>query len=274
MQKIISLVGLTASGKSGIGIKLARAFGGEIISCDSRQVYTGLDLGTGKVTKAEQEMARHHLIDIIEPPKTAEYKTGESLCDVHKFQKLAYAAIEGIIKRGKIPILVGGTGLYSRAVIEGYDFGKDKAQGIYWGQKAAGSLVKNAEKNGRKFDVLQIALMPPKEWIVPRIAKRVDERLEQGMIDETRRLLDNGVSEEWLSTLGLEYYWNVELIRGRITMDEYRYWLVTRITQFAKRQRTWFKREKNTIFLANPETFEDDCFKLVGEFVLTWNSDI
>ncbi|MCL2570187.1 MAG: tRNA (adenosine(37)-N6)-dimethylallyltransferase MiaA [Firmicutes bacterium] len=236
--KIISVVGLTASGKTGIGIKLAKLFNGEVISADSRQVYRGLDLGTGKVKPEETDGISHHLIDIVNP--------GDKF-DVFKFQQLAFATIEDVIKRGKLPIIVGGTGLYSRAVVEGYQF-----QG-------------NDEKP--EYDVLQIALMPPKDWIKPKIKKRLEERIEQGMVEETKNLLAQGVSDEWLRSLGLEYFWNTELIDGKITMDEYKYWLYTKITQFAKRQRTWFKREQNTHFLENYDTFLDDSIKLVKEFL-------
>jgi len=236
--KLISIVGLTASGKSAIGIELAKLFNGEIVSADSRQVYKGLDLSSGKVTLEEQAEAVHHLLDVIEP--------GGELMDVYTFQKLAYAAIDDIIARGKLPILVGGTGLYSRAVVEGYNFGQES--------KA-------------RYDVLQIALMPPKEVLAPLVKLRMELRMDEGMVDEARKILDSGVSDAWLSALGLECYWNVELIRGRITEEEYRKQLFTKTMQFAKRQRTWFKREQDTNFLTERETFLEDCVKLVKEFI-------
>lgn len=235
--KIISLVGLTASGKSSLGIKIAKEFNGEIISADSRQVYRGLDIGTAKVTPEEQAIVPHHLIDVVEP---------ETHFDVFEYQRRAYKAIDDILSRGKLPIIVGGTGLYSRSIIEGYNFGSDSE---------------------RKYDVLQICLLPPKEDIRPIIEKRIDERLAQGMIKETQDLIADGVSAEWLQKLGLEYFWNVEYIKGRATIEEYKKNLLTKTMQFAKRQRTWYRREKNTEYLTDPKTFYTDTIKLIKRFI-------
>lgn len=237
-QKIVSIVGLTASGKSAIGIELARQFNGEIISSDSRQVYRGLDVGTAKVTKQEQSMAVHHLIDVMD--------AGEHF-DVFEFQQAAYMIIDDILSRGKLPIIVGGTGLYSRAIVEGYNF---KAE------------------NKPKYDVLQIALMPPKEYISERIITRIksDNRTTQ-IFNEVSNLIKSGVKRDWLKKLGLEYYWGVLLHDREISSSEFEENLATKTIQFAKRQRTWFKKEKNTHFLTEPSTFLQDCKKLVELFL-------
>lgn len=242
-NKLISIVGLTASGKSAIGIELAKLFNGEIISADSRQVYNRLDIGSAKVTTEERALAPHHLLDVVEP---------EQPFDVFTFQQLATAAIDDIFSRGKLPIIVGGTGLYSRSIVENYSFNKS---------------VGASDARPHSLEILQIALLPPKEWLRPRIEQRNHIRLKQGNLEETKALLKSGVSERWLKTLGLDYYWNVLAIRGEITMDEYHYWLTTKTMQYAKRQRTWFKREKNTIFLTNPETFLSECITLTKEFL-------
>lgn len=217
LMKIISLVGLTSSGKSIIGVELAKRFNGEIISCDSRQVYRGLDIGTGKITKEEMRGVPHHLIDIIDP--------GEGF-DVYRFQQLAFNAIEEIISRGKLPILVGGTGLYSRSVVENYDF--------------------NGSMGKRKYDVLQFALLPPKEWLENRILERNSERFRMGMLDEIQ-----GMPRDWLYGLGYEYRLNIDLIEGKITQEDYKLKFQQESMRYAKRQRTWFKKEKNTIFLSD-----------------------
>jgi len=235
----VSLVGLTASGKSALGIAIAKKFNGEIISADSRQVYRGLDIGSAKVTKAEQKEVRHWLIDVANP---------EEKFDVFMFQKMAYAAIEDILSRGKLPIIVGGTGLYSRSIVESYSF--------------------NNKENKNKYNYLQICLLPSKEYIRPIVEKRIEERLQHGMIEETKELLARGVSAEWLKSLGLEYFWNVALIRGEVTLEEYKAQLATKSMQFAKRQRTWFKKEKNTIFLTEPSEFENQTIKLIKRFLM------
>lgn len=110
LPKLIVVLGTTACGKSGLGVELALRFGGEIVSADSRQVYRGLDLGTGKITPQEMRGVPHHMLDVAEP--NAPYS-------VAQFQRGAYGAIDGILSRGKLPFLVGGTGLYLRAVTEG-----------------------------------------------------------------------------------------------------------------------------------------------------------
>ena len=236
----MSIVGLTASGKSAIGIKIAKKFNGEIISADSRQVYKRLDIGTAKVTHAEMDGVKHHLIDVIDPiPATKNTAHGVTPhFDVYEYQRQAYEIIDDILRRGKLPIIVGGTGLYSRAVVEGYAFGKQPAP---------------------RYDAKQFCLLPPKEYIRPIIEKRIDERLKNGMIEETRDLIRDGVSGDWLKSLGLEYYWNMEYIDGRVTIDEYKERLLMKTMQFAKRQRTWFKREKNAVFLTGDG--ERDFFK-------------
>jgi len=256
--KIISIVGLTASGKSALGIKIAQEFNGEIISADSRQVYRGLDIGSAKVTKEEQKLVKHWLLDVID--------AGEKF-DVFEFQKRAYEAIEDILSRGKVPIIVGGTGLYSRSVVEGYKF--EPLGGISTQMSSTSPadclLMKHAP--AARYEVLQICLMPSKEYIRPLVEKRTEQRLEQGMIEETRELIKSGVSKDWLQSLGLEYYWNVEFIEGRISIEEYKKQLATKTMQFAKRQRTWFKREKNTHFLTEPEKFYSETIKLIKRFL-------
>ena len=242
--KIISLVGITASGKSALGIKLAQEFNGEIVSCDSRQIYEGLDLGSGKVTKQEQAIVPHHLLDICPPGKTF---------NVFEFQKLAYAAIDDILARGKLPILVGGSGLYSRSIVEGYVFASEAKQPLH--------------ENKPRYDVLQICIMPPREVIEPLVIKRIQERLDEGMIEETAELVKQGTPKEWFSSLGLEYFWNVLYIEGKINLDEYKRLLKDKVMQFIKRQRTWFRKEKNTIYLTDPSEFHKKSRELIQKFL-------
>ena len=303
--KIISIVGITASGKSALGIKLAQQFNGEIISCDSRQVYKGLDIGTAKVTKEEQAIVPHHLLDVCEPGKTF---------NVFDFQKLAYAAIEDILSRGKLPILVGGSGLYSRSIVEGYNFTSHKGHTVKHPVSAINnsancnnsrchpSILEGSHFNvggdflheqkskqnpllergvpslgeggvsdrspcAPRYDVLQICLIPPREIIEPIVIKRNEERYAAGMIAETENLIAQGVSKEWLSSLGLDYFCNIKFIDGHYDLASYKQDHKNKTMQFIKRQRTWFRKEKNTTYLTNPSEFHEKSRELITKFL-------
>ncbi|MBO5789615.1 MAG: tRNA (adenosine(37)-N6)-dimethylallyltransferase MiaA [Clostridia bacterium] len=275
MKPLISVVGTTASGKSGLGIALARHFGGEVISADSRQIYTGFDLGTGKVTEEETEGIPHHLLDIREAGER--FSMGE-------FQALAYDAIDDIHQRGKIPFLVGGTGLYARAVTAGYtlsDTPPDEAFRLEMADKsweelasmlaACGvtvtdrqisprRLVRMLEKcragnpaeneSNPRYRVLQLGLTWEREYLNSLIETRLDRRIEEGMIDEVRRLLENGASEEFMEALGLEYRYTTRYILGKYeSFEAYREQFLTEIKRFAKRQQTWFKKDQDIVWL-------------------------
>ena len=278
--KIVSIVGLTASGKSGLGIKLAQEFGGEIVSCDSRQVYKGLDIGTAKVTAEEQALVKHWLIDIVEPrrckaaesAKQSYTNCGTGIYNVFEFQRAAYAAIDDILARGRVPFLVGGSGLYSRSIVDGYEFDAVTRSGsdavILNGSEIRGNV--KSKTGSPCFNVLQICLLPSREYIRGPVEQRIDQRLGQGMIEETRELIKQGVNKDFLQALGLEYYWNVEYIEGRVTKEQYKKNLATKTMQFAKRQRTWFKKERAEIthYLTDPEGFYEETKKLISLFLI------
>jgi tRNA dimethylallyltransferase len=303
--KIISLIGPTASGKSGLGILLAQKFNGEIISCDSRQVYKGLDIGSAKVTKEEQALIRHHLLDVTELPVEM-YNEGKDRFEKDRFtawefQRLAYQAIDDILARGKLPILVGGTGLYSRCIVEGYSFEMDSVQPTMYNDgeinesmelvelqqlvRERGLQLNNSDFHNKRrlvrklldvgvvresnprYDVLQICLAPEKEVLQKRVIARVGSRLNEGIIEETQQLLADGVPAEFLQNLGLDYFWSVEVVQGRVSLDEYKNMLSLRHMQFIKKQITWFKREKNTNFLSSQETYFQDSADLITAFL-------
>ncbi len=289
MQKLVSVVGTTASGKSDLGIVLANEFNGEIVSCDSRQVFKGLDLGTGKVTKEEQEMAVHHLIDIINP---------NDYFSVSEYQKLAYNAINDILSRGKRAFLVGGTGLYSRAVCEGFNMGEEEVdeqlrarintlskEQIEQELTALGQeipegisprhLARRLEKaikgvshkeSEPLYDVMQLVLVYPREELYKRIEERLDRRLQMGMVEEVRRLKDEGATEQFLEGLGLEYRYTNRYLNGLYSYEDYRAELLKEIRHFAKRQITWFKKEKNAVWLDMAGDFTAEAIKLCKDF--------
>jgi len=290
MQKLITVIGTTASGKSDLAIFLARHLGGEIISCDSRQVYKGLDLGTGKVTIEEQQLAKHHLIDIIEPNQKF---------SVAEFQKLAYSAINDVLARGKVAILAGGTGLYSRAVVEGYGLCEEQEDDLLReqiNQKSASEMVEELKllgedvpeglsprhlsrrlekakkgtkqsQNNPQYEVLQLVIVPERELLYERIRIRLDKRLEQGMINEVKALKQQGATDEFLEGLGLEYRYINRYLNGEYTYEEFYEELFKQIRHFAKRQITWFKKEKNAVWLDFNGDYQDKALKLCQEFL-------
>ena len=272
--KLIAVIGTTASGKSSLGIEIAERTDGEVVSADSRQIYIGLDLGTGKVTAAETRGVPHHLLDIISPNEPF---------SVSDYQTLAYEAIDDIVARGKTPVLVGGTGLYSRAVTDGYSLSGDapdeslraelnakpleelweilRSKGIPIAEpdnkrrvvrqieRSMSGDVETAPSEPR-YDVLKLGLIYPRDVLRRRIEERLDLRLAAGMVDEVRSLKEAGATNEFLEGLGLEYRYTNRYLNGEYAdFDEYRSTLLTKICQFAKRQETWYKKEENCIWL-------------------------
>ena len=271
MAKIIVIVGPTASGKSALAIKLAKKFNGEIVSADSRQVYRGMDIGTGKVTETEQKQVKHWLIDVVNP------KINFS---VAKFKKLADKKIKDILKRGKLPIIVGGTGFWIKAVIDNVKFPKVKPdrklrkklakkpakvlfkilQNLDPG-RAAGidpynkvRLVRAIEiakilgkvpemKMAPKYETLQLGISWPKEILSKRIKERLDKRFGQGMIAEVKNLRKSGISFKRLESFGLEYRSVAGYLQKKMTLEEMKEKLFQEIKNYAKRQMTWFRKD-------------------------------
>lgn len=243
-SKIVVISGLTASGKTALSIELAKRFNAEIISADSRQVYRGLDIGSAKITPEEMQGIPHHCLDIVDPTQNTHYSVGD-------FQRAAYATIDQIIARHKLPLLVGGTGLYTRSVTEGYGF--------------------NEQPNTPHYDVLQICLIPPNTILAPKVKLRNQERVKNGMFDETRNLLAAGVPSDFLYKLGLEYRLNVRYLNGEIDLITYYDELYHQTMQFIKRQRTWYRKENPnyTHYLTNPITYLTDAIALIKKFLST-----
>lgn len=288
MKKLISIVGLTSSGKSGLGIELARLFNGEIVSADSRQVYKGLDWCSGKVTEEELKMVKHHLIDVA--------NLGEQFT-LFDFQKSAYEAIEDIISRNKVPFLVGGTGLYSRSIVEGFDLTEDKPdlelreklerlskdelikmceeQNIEFPEEVTvRRLIRLLEKaqspqkeNKPRYEVLQIGIDWSKEDIHERIKTRLEYRMPN-MIEEIKNILASGVSKGFMMSLGLEAKFIVRFLDGEFSSyEEFFELLFTEERHFAKRQRTWYRKEKNIIWIDGKDNALQKASELAQEFL-------
>ena len=273
--RVIAVVGTNASGKSGLGIQLAAHFDGEVISADSRQVYQGLDLGSGKVTKDEMQGVRHHLLDVCAPGQFF------SMAD---FQRLAYEAIDDILSRGKTPFIVGGTGLYVDSVCDGYVLSNIEPDLNYrreleekTTEELFAMLVKvmpDTEVDPRnrnrvmrmlekihdgdvrtdtkqpRYEVLRLGVTWDRETLCRRIDERLEMRMQQGMLDEVQKLIDAGVTRDFLYRLGLEYRYIAQYLLGEIPdvnvmLEE----LAKAIKRFAKRQMTWFRRDKSIIWL-------------------------
>lgn len=292
VKKLISIIGLTSSGKSGLGISLAKRFNGEIVSADSRQIYIGMDWCTGKVTKEEMAEVKHHLIDIL--PTNVNY-------NLSNFQADAYGTIDDIIARGKTAFLVGGTGLYARSVVRGFNlsragFSEDERNNLLDKprtelldilktlginnvdpQKSNRHLVRLIEKaqigdiaekpNNPRYKVLQIGIRWSREQIYDRIEKRLDDRLPH-ILTEVDNLLKTGTTKEFLDRMGLEAKLASDYLSGKFaSYKEFRDELLKQERHFAKRQDTWFKKDTETIWLDGNGNYLAEAEKLIKEFL-------
>ena len=288
--KLIVIAGPTATGKSDLSVELARwverEFGiaAEIISADSRQVYRGMNIGTGKITVREMRGIPHHLLDVANPAR--------KMWNASKFKREAMSAIKKIQARGHVPIVVGGTGYWIDGVALNREFPdvpmnpalRRKMAKETTAEMFAQLCVLNPERaatidrhnpmrliraieiaehgkaqselkrgNGNSqcpsFDVLYMVLNQPDEILRPRIAKRLDARLKRGMIAEVKKLHAAGVSAKRLHEFGLEYRYVSAYLAGMNSRDEMRELLAMAIWHYAKRQRTWFKRNKGAVWL-------------------------
>ena len=295
--KLVAVVGTNASGKSGLGVDLALALDGEVVSADSRQVYRGLDIGTGKLSAAEMRGVPHHLIDVAD--LAGHYF---SLAD---YQRLAYAAIDGILERGRLPLLVGGTGLYVRAIVEGYQLvaappdyrRRDQLESLpateLWPLLASydpaaaqrldprntrriiraieiverGADFPHSFANEPRYQTLQLGVTWPPDVLRSRIEERLARRIDEGMIDEATRLMERGVPVEVMDSLGLEYRHLARLLTGGYRdRDELFEKLRTAIYRFSRRQMSWFRKEKSIIWLDTRADYRAEAVELVTNF--------
>ncbi|MEK7585830.1 MAG: tRNA (adenosine(37)-N6)-dimethylallyltransferase MiaA [Patescibacteria group bacterium] len=279
-NKIIVILGQTSTGKSDFAVGVAKKIDGEIISADSRQVYKGMDLGTGKITKKEMRGVPHHLLDVVNPKK---------IFSVSDFKKLADKKIEEILTRGKIPIICGGTGFYIDAVVDGTilpEVPPNKNLRAVLSKKSAEQLfvmlkkldptrAKNIDAKNKvrliraieiakalghvpslasdgintKYQVLKIGLMLPDELLKGRIYARLLARIKKGMLGEIKNLHKQGISWKRMEQLGLEYRYGALYLQGKMNRKEMMEKINTESWHYAKRQKTWFKRDKNIIWI-------------------------
>jgi tRNA dimethylallyltransferase len=285
---VIAVVGPTAAGKSALSLDLARELGGEVVNADAMQLYRGMDIGTAKLTVAERSGIPHHVLDIWEVTRPA---------SVAEYQKLARAAVEDIAARGRVPLLVGGSGLYVRAVLEDFEFPgtdpairarleSDLAAGVPLYERlraldpvaAAKILPSNGrrivraleviEMTGRPFtatlpsptpfyDAVQIAV--DRDDLDERIAHRVDRMWAAGLLDEVRVLASRGLRDGRTAGRALGYQQALAELDGQLTADQARA-ETTRLTRrFVRRQRSWFRRDPSVTWLdgASPTLLAD-----------------
>lgn len=303
--KVISITGPTCTGKSSLSVVLAEKFNGEIINCDSMQVYKYFDIGTAKPDRAMRKQTPHHLIDIVEPHE--EFNAA-------RFQKTASAAIEDIQNQGKLPILVGGTGLYLRALVYGlFDAPKDvglreKLQGEYtegplrfyerfknidpeYAMRISfkdklrmvrameiflltGKKVSNLEKDHGfqkpRYDILKIGLKHERDVLYDRINRRVDDMFVQGWIEEVKNILSMGTSKSVKPFSSIGYREILLYINDSISHEVMVKDIKQHTRHYAKRQFTWFAKEKGMFWFQYPEDSERITVA-IAEFLNTWN---
>ena len=294
--KLVVVLGPTATGKSDLAVFLAKKFNGEVVSVDSRQIYRGLDIGSGKITKREMHNIPHHMLDVWSPKRTV---------SVARYKVLAQKKIEQVAQRHTLPILCGGSGFYIDAIINNIvlppvppnaklrkKLSKKSPEKLFEELMTLDPVrARNIDKKNprrliraleiantqgnmsritiepKKYNVLMVGLTLPKETLADKIKARLHKRLKIGMIKEVVNLHQQGVSWKRLESLGLEYRYLAEYLQKKISRNEMQQQLETAIRQFAKRQMTWFKRNARIRWFTPKQRTE--ISKIVKEFLAT-----
>lgn len=242
LAPLVVVVGPTASGKSALGMELARKFNGEIICADSRTIYKRMDIGTAKPSKRDQAEIPHHMLDIVEPGQR--YSAAQ-------FKEDALSLIDDIWSRGKLPIMVGGTGLYIDAVIFDYKFSSPDAERDPLNPRHLKRDTSQQQSELRE-NTLVIGMTRDREVLNNRIEQRMEQMVENGFVDEVKQLLDSyGPENEAMSGIGYKTF--AKYIRGELTLDDAKAEFIKGDKSLAKRQRTWFKRNKGIHWVTNNE---------------------
>lgn len=304
MKPMVVLTGPTAVGKTELSIQLAQKLDGEIISADSMQIYQKMDIGTAKIRKEEMDGISHHLIDVLDPSEEF---------NVARFQEMAKDALAGIYRRGRIPLIVGGTGFYIQGLLYDIDFTKEEqdfryrenlqkkakeegAQAIHKmlqavdpasAQKIHPNNIKRVIRalefyhlNGRKisehneqesrkespYRFAYFVLNQNRTTLYERINHRVDLMLEAGLVEEVRRLKEAGYGKNLVSMQGIGYKEVLDYLDGKMTLEETADQIKKDTRHFAKRQLTWFGREKEVIMIDKDkyETEEEILEHMLG----------
>jgi tRNA dimethylallyltransferase len=298
MTRVVAVIGPTATGKSALGLEVAKALGGEVINADSMQLYRGMDIGTAKLTPAERQGVPHHLLDIWDVTETA---------SVADYQRRARSLIDSLLANGVTPVLVGGSGLYLRAVIDRIEFpGTDAAlraeleadlarlgaprlhARLAAADPAAASAI--APENGRKivraleviavtgrpftaalpaydaplFDAVQIGLDLPTATLDASIARRVDRMVAGGLVEEVRALDGAGLRRGVTASRALGYRQILDVFDGYLTMTEAVSETVRATRRFVRRQRSWFRRDPRIHWHEPTDQLLERVMTLVG----------
>ncbi|MBS5065518.1 MAG: tRNA (adenosine(37)-N6)-dimethylallyltransferase MiaA [Hungatella hathewayi] len=301
---MIILTGPTAVGKTATSIQLAKAIGGEIISADSMQVYRHMDIGSAKITKEEMDGVPHHLIDVLEPWEDF---------NVTVFKRMAKEAMDGILSRGNIPIVTGGTGFYIQALLYDIDFTEHTEDGAirteleqlaedkgaaylhqilteidpesgleihannikrviraieYYRQTGEPISLHNRREREKEspYNFLYYVVNTERSILYERIERRIDMMMADGLVEEVQALKDMGCTRNLVSMQGLGYKEILDYLNGECTLEEAVYVLKRDTRHFAKRQITWFKRERDVRWLNLPD-YDNDTAKVTAKIV-------
>ncbi len=286
LPPLVAIVGPTASGKSSLGVFLAKKFGGEVLACDSTQLYRGFDIGTAKPSRAERETVSHHMLDVLDPSEAS---------TAGGYRERAIAVLDDLRSRSRLPVLTVGTGLYLRALLEGLadlplrseeirerlrasalEHGTGHLHGMlaHLDPEAAKAInpsdqqkliraieiclltqkpLTEVHRSGRTplagWRVIKIGLAPDRDALVERIRRRTDAMLQAGWLQEVAQLLASGLSDDAKPFQFIGYRELRSQLRGEITLDAARSAIQQGTRQYAKRQLTWFRREANVHWL-------------------------
>lgn len=294
-RAVICVVGPTATGKSDIGVQIADALDTEVVSADSMQVYRDMDIGTAKLTSREMKGVPHHLIDVVDPDEPF---------SVAEWAKKAYSILDTLIERGKVPVVVGGTGLYVRAITDDLDFAHQVGDSVVrerWeqfaqthGRQALHEALRERDpdsaarlhendvrrviralevfelrrvpfsedynwgRSGKRYQPIMIGLYRPRELLYERVNRRVDQMMQQGLLEEVRGLLSRGFDEGLTSMQAIGYKEMAAALRGEVSIEEAILNIKQSTRRFVKRQLSWFMRDSRIVWCPQGGHFGDE----------------